>query len=118
MQWRQSRDSLIELNGATLLAGRAPKWLAADRDNGNYVYVNPSDEEAPLWFETPRVIVECDAFGFGRVEIDERARSVAVEASGEIGIVRIRGADRLTINGTDVTDRMIGPDAAGVRTLG
>ena len=61
MQWLQSRDSMIELADAKLLAGRAPKWLAADGDAGRYVFVNPSDEEVPLWLETPRTIIECDA---------------------------------------------------------
>ncbi len=116
-QWARSRDSMIELAGATLLAGRAPKWLFADADARRYVFVNPSDEVNPLWLETPATIVECDAFGFGRVEVDEPAGTIAVEASGEIGALRIRAADgtRLAINGSDVTDALLAPDAAGVR---
>ena len=118
-QWLHSRASMIELAGARLLAGRAPKWLCADPEAGRYVFVNPSDEEEPVWLETPRTIVECDAFGFGRIEIDEAAGAVAVEAEGLIGALRLRsaGAVRLTLNGRDVTERLTPSDEAGVREL-
>ncbi len=119
MQWLQSRDSMIDLAGTKLLAGRAPKWLAADADAGRYVFVNPSDEEVPLWLETPRTVIECDAFGFGRVELDEGEGVVSVDALGEIGTLRLRGSDglRLLINGTDATPALQPPDADGVRVF-
>ncbi len=115
-QWLQSRDSLIELGGVKLLAGRTPKWLVADPDGGRTIFVNPSDEEAPLWLETPGTIVECDAFAFGRVAIDERARTVTVDATGEIAPIRIISASRygLILNGTDVSESMTVADGAWV----
>jgi hypothetical protein len=119
MLWLQSRDSLIELGGAKLLAGRTPKWLAADPEARRYAFANPSDEVAPVWLETPRSVVECDAFGFGRIELDERAGTLAVEADGDIGPLRLRAAPgtRVTINGVDVTDAMPPPDDTGVRAF-
>jgi hypothetical protein len=120
-QWLQSRDALIELGGAKLMAGTTPKWLCADADSRRYVVVNPSDEEAPLWLETPDVTVECDAFGFGRVTVDEATGAVEVEAGGEIAPVRIRGAAtlRLAINGADVTHALVplGDDTREFRGL-
>ena len=56
------------------MAGTPPKWLVADDDAGRYVFVNPTDEEAPLWLETPDTVIECDAFGFGRIDLDEPRR--------------------------------------------
>jgi hypothetical protein len=120
VQWLHSRDSMVELGGVTLMAGRAPKWLAVDRESRRYVVVNPSDESVPVWLETPAgTVVECDEFGFGRIDLDERELRVAIEANGEIGVLRIRseGAPRLMVNGTDVTDALTGPDDAGTRTF-
>jgi hypothetical protein len=104
---------------ARLLAGRAPKWLVADSERGRYVFVNPSDEVSPLWLETPRTVVECEAFGFGRVSIDEPRGEVAIEADVEIGGLRLRSASELhlIINGRDVTALLGSPDAEGVREL-
>jgi len=119
-QWLHSRDALIELGGARLMAGRAPKWLFTDGDRSRYVFVNPSDEVVPLWLETPRTIIECDAFGFGRVELDEREGIVRVESDEEIASIRLRAPDelRLLVNATDVTSMIAPPDADGVRTFG
>lgn len=117
IQWRQSRDVLMELGGARLMSGRVPAWLVADPEHGRYIAVNPDvTEEAPLWLETPHVAVECDGFGFGRVEVDERASNVAIEATSDIAPVRLRGAAdlRLTLNGVDVTDALR-PIGDGVR---
>jgi hypothetical protein len=43
-----------------------------------------------------------------------------VDATGEMGPLRVRigRAPRLTLNGTDVSDALIGPDDDGVRTFG
>jgi len=116
-QWVQSRDALIERGGAKLMAGRVPKWLFADAGAGRYVFVNPSDEEVPVWLETSATIVECDAFSFGRIEIDEGAAKVLIEAEGEIGAVRIgaAAAARLFVNGVDVTGALHAPDVNGMR---
>jgi hypothetical protein len=116
----QSRDTLTELAGARLMAGRAPKWFFADRDAGRYVIVNPSDEAVPVSLETAAgTMFECDEFGFGRIDVDEKGALVAIEANGEIGELRIRidRAPRVSINGTDVSDALIGPDADGMRTF-
>ncbi len=109
MQFVQSRDSLTQLGSVKVLAATIPKWLVADDDAGHYVFVNPSDEEAPIWFETPSTVIECDAFAFGRIELDDRTGTVDIEAVGEIGAVRIRreGDLRLNINGGDVTDSLL-----------
>lgn len=114
VQWLQSRDSLIELGGVKLLAGRTPKWVVVDPDGGRTIFVNPSDEEAPLWLETPDTIVECDAFAFGRVAIDEQALTVTVDATGAIAPIRIIGTQRhaLILNGTDVSESMTAADGA------
>ncbi|MEX2247186.1 MAG: hypothetical protein WEC75_10915 [Dehalococcoidia bacterium] len=113
----QSRESLIEIGEARLMAGGTPKWLFADADRGRYVFANPADEVAPLWLETPGTIVECDAFGFGRVEVDEGSGVVTVEAVGLIAPLRLRreGDVRLVVNGVDVSEALVGPDGAGVR---
>jgi hypothetical protein len=107
-QWLQSRDALIELGGAKLMAGRTPKWLYANATAGRYVFVNPSDESTPVWFETANTIIECDEFAFGRIEIDEAGASVSIHALDEIGVLTLRGAaaTRLLINGADVSDRL------------
>ena len=100
-----------------MLAATIPKWLAADDDAQHYVFVNPSDDEAPIWFETPDTVIECDAFGFGRIELDDRAGAVSIEAVGEIGAVRIRreGDLRLKINDVDVTDSLLRTTEPSVR---
>jgi hypothetical protein len=119
-QWVQGRDTLTELAGARLMAGRAPKWFFADRDAGRYIIVNPSDERAPVSLETAGgAVLECDEFGFGRIDLDEKAGAIALEATGEIGELRLRieRTPQLTINGVDVTDSLVGPDADGVRTF-
>ena len=119
VQWIHTRDSLIELNGATLLARGAAKWLVADPEAGRYAFGHPSEDATPLWLETPRIVVECDEFGFGRVEVDERGAVVSIEATGEIGALRLRGPEglRLLLNGTDVTHALGPPDGGGVRAF-
>ena len=103
-----SRDTMVGLGGARLIADQSAKWLVADDDAQRYVFVHPHDETTPIWLETPCGIVECDAFGFGRIEIDGAAQVISVEANGAIGAIRIGGADgaRLTVNGVDVTAAM------------
>jgi hypothetical protein len=115
-QWLQSRDALIELGGAKLMAGRTPKWLFAGEAPRRCVFVNPSDEAAPVWFETSAVVVECDEFAFGRIEIDEGAATVAVDALDTIGAIRLRSEPpmSLIINGVDVTDRLRASEHEGV----
>jgi hypothetical protein len=116
-QFLQSRDSLIALGQARLLAGTTPKWLVADDEGQHYVFVNPSEEEAPVWLETPDTIVECDAFGFGRIELDDATGAVLIEATGDIGTVRVRreGNLQLSINGADVTGSLLRTTEPNVR---
>ena len=105
-----SRESLMQLGAVKLLAGTEPKWLVADEDRGHYTIIRPTPEEMPLWFETLNTIVECDSIGLSRMELDEQAGTVDVEAVGEIGPVRVRSrlatSLRLSINGADVTDAL------------
>ena len=107
-QWLQCRDALIEVGGVKLMAGRTPKWLFADDDAKRYVFVNPSDDAVPVWFETSDGVVECDEFAFGRIEVDWKAGTVAIESADGIGPVRLRASKhaRLLINGVDVTERL------------
>ncbi len=107
-QWVQSREPIIELADARLFAGTTPKWFFADPARGRYAFVNPGSDEAPVWLETPDTVIECDAFSFGRVDLDEQAAVVRIEAVGEIGAVRLRSVAglRLHLNGVDVTDAM------------
>jgi hypothetical protein len=108
-QWVCSRDSIIELGGGRVVAGGGPKRLVADQSAGRYVFINTAPEPTPLLFETPATTVECDAFPFGRLVLDEAADEIVMEATGELAPVRIRSAKppRLSVNGTDVTDVLV-----------
>lgn len=103
-----SRDGIVRAGGAMVMAGGAPIALIADAGRGRYVAIKAGDDETPLLIETGTASVECDALGVARVDVDERAAIVAIEAVGVIGPVRIRGsADlALSINGADVTGSM------------
>jgi hypothetical protein len=109
LQWIQSRDSLVELAGATLTAGTTTKWLAVDGGARRCLFVHPTIEETDFALEMEGMAVECDAFGFGRVTLDVAACAVTIEAVGEIGPIRIRGdrSCRCSINGTDVTASLV-----------
>jgi hypothetical protein len=108
-----SREGLMVAGRTKLLAGTSPKWLIADDNAGHAVVIKPVDDEAPLWLETANTIVECDAFGLGRVEVDDGEGAVDIEVAGEIGAVRARhdagrrDAVRLRINGVDLTERLV-----------
>jgi hypothetical protein len=104
-----SRDSLIQLGRAKLLAGMSAKTLLADDDARRYILLHCNDEDTPLWLETPDTVVECDDFAFGRIDLDDAAGTVAIEAAGSIGPIRIRGAGaiRMAVNGVDVSGSLI-----------
>lgn len=104
-----SRDGLTQAGPTKLLAGTSPKWLIADEDAGHFVFIKPVSDEAPVWLETAATVVECDSFGLGRIELAERAGTVLIEAAGEIGAVRVRSGSsmRLSLNGLDITDRLV-----------
>lgn len=116
-QFVQTRDTLIDLAGARVVGGTSPKWLIADAESQSYIFVNPSEEEAPVLFQTNDTALECDAFGFGRIEIDDANTSIAIEATGEIGPVRVRSSAEvtLTLNGLDVTNMLLRTTEEGVR---
>ncbi|MDP9236978.1 MAG: hypothetical protein M3P30_06205 [Chloroflexota bacterium] len=118
-QWLQTRDSLIELGRARVVAGSGPKWLFAGDDARRYVFVKAASVETPLWIETPATVIDCDAFPFGRVVLDEAAGEIQIEAVGEMAPLRIRSSVpmRLSLNGTDVTDAMT-QLADGMREFG
>lgn len=109
-QGRLSRESLIQLGRAKLLAGTEPKWLVANDERKHYAVIRPTAEGMPLWFETSETVVECESVALARMEIDESAATVEIEAAGEIGPVRVRSSRiaelHLSINGNDVTGAM------------
>ena len=104
-----SREGLMQAGRTKLLAGTGPKWLIADDDAGLAVVIKPTADEAPVWLETATSILECEAFGMGRIELDDGAPAVSIEAAGAIGAVRIRseGSPQMKINGVDVTGRLV-----------
>ncbi len=115
LQWMQSRESLVDLAGATLTADAGPKWLAADAGARRCLFVHPTLDETDFALEMDGIVVECDSFGFGRVTLDAASGAVRIEAAGEIGPVRIRGggSPRCYVNGSDVTASLIAlPDGA------
>jgi hypothetical protein len=98
-----SRDTDVGLGRARLRSGPAPTWLIADDTVGRYVFVNPGDTAMPVRLATPNTTVECDAFGCGRLDIDEAAGIVRVEAANDPGALRIdaRAGSRLIVSCPD-----------------
>ena len=100
------------------MAGRTPKWFFAEPKQGRYVVVNPTEDGAPVSLETPAgTIVECEEFGVRPHRDRREERGDHGRSDGEIGALRIKveRRPRLTINGIDVSDALVGPDEAGVR---
>ncbi len=99
------RDAPVELGRATADAASAPAWLTADDDARRYVFVHPSDTPVPVRLRTPDTTIECASFGFGRIDLDERAGVVRVEAVAERPAVCVGGAGRvrLIVNGVEVS---------------
>jgi hypothetical protein len=104
-QFVVARGGTIELGRVTVDAGSAPAWLTADDDARRYVFVQPSAAPVAVSLRTPDTLVECDSFGFGRIDLDEAAGVVRVDAIEERPAVRVAGAGvvRLIVNGVDVT---------------
>lgn len=100
-----SDDNVIAIGRLRLLAG-ATRAVFADDDAGRYVVLKFLDDETPLLIETPNTMIECDDIGFARIEIDEDAATITIEADGLLGTIRTPDGRRLIINGTDVTDSM------------
>ncbi len=104
-----SRDVAVDLGRLVTGSNAWVKWLFADDDARRYVVVHASDDARPLGLLTPDVRVECNAFGFGRIDVDERAGTVTVETAGEAGAVRVRSSLglRVIVNGVEtVAERL------------
>ena len=107
-RWVISRGAIVTVGRAQVVGGSGAKLLAMADDAGlHYVFTSFDPEPAPILLKLRDVTIECDAFGFGRVEYDPAA-GVMIDVSGEIGAVRIIGdaSMRLIINGADVTNEM------------
>ncbi len=91
-QFVVSRDESIEIGRLVVESDAPAKWVFADDDARRYVVVRPSDAIAPLRLRAADTVVECDAFGFGRIDVDERASTVTVEMAGETGAVWVRSS--------------------------
>ncbi len=87
-----SRDSAIEIGRLTVESDASAKWLFADDDARRYVVVHAGDAATPMRVRTPDTSVECADFGFGRLDVDERAGAVTIETAGEAGAMRVRGS--------------------------
>ncbi len=100
-----SRDTDVELGRATMRSGPEPTWLIADDAAGRYVFVNPGDTAMPVRLSTPNTTVECDAFPCGRLDIDEAAGIIRVEATNDPGALRVdaRAGSRLIVSYADAT---------------
>lgn len=113
VQWVQGRGQTLEAGDARLAAPGAPAWLVADSERQRYVAANPSGERVALSLETPRTRIECESFGFGRLELDERAGTLTFETVDGPVWFALRGErPRVLVNGTDVSDRLA-TDARG-----
>jgi hypothetical protein len=104
-----SREGLMLVGKAKLLAGTSSKWFIANEEAGHYVVLKPVGDEAPVWLETTHIVVECESFGIGRLEVEEQTGTLAIQATGEIGAIRIRrdGDVHLHVNGVDLTPRLV-----------
>jgi hypothetical protein len=99
-QWAHSIDPAITLGDATVTANGA-KSLIADAERGRYMVIRTAADVSPLRLETPRATVSCEAFGLGRIELDEGASTVVVEAAGLAPQVEIQSVPplKLILNG-------------------
>ncbi|TAK54879.1 MAG: hypothetical protein EPO22_15125 [Dehalococcoidia bacterium] len=98
-----SREASTELGRLTVESDASAKWVFADDDARRYVVVRPSDAAAAMRLRTPDTVIGCDAFGFRRIDVDERAGTVSVETAGETGAVRVRSSHglRVIVNGDE-----------------
>ncbi len=115
-QWIASRDSMLALGDVRLVSDQSPKLLVVDNARGACVFIHPCSQPAPFWIEMPDLVIDCDAFAFGRLEANMEKRTVCVDATGELGPIRLTaGSDfSLLINGVDVSGDMTRV-GAGVR---
>lgn len=98
--------NLADVGALRVLGGPSPVYAVADAEVGRFVVLKLTDDDAPVLVETPVVALDCDEMGFARIDIDERAGTVRIDADGGIGVLRLTPGVRLVINGADVTESM------------
>jgi hypothetical protein len=100
-QFLQTTADAFELGGLNVVAQPGPKWLFADADAHRYVFVHPADAVTGLRLTTPATTIECEAFGFGRVDLDEAAGVLNIETTEPPGAIAVRpaGALQIVLNG-------------------
>ncbi|MDP9236171.1 MAG: hypothetical protein M3P30_02025 [Chloroflexota bacterium] len=102
LQFVQSTEPSVQLGGVTLRSSTAPQWLIADDDARRYVAINPSDSSTRISLTTPNTEIACDAFPFGRIDLDEAAGIVRIDADANPGAIRVAPATiRLVVNGIE-----------------
>ena len=105
-QVRAGVENIVEVGRMRLLAGTAPRYIVADDGARRYIVLKVTDDEAPFLLETPEAMLDCDGVGFARIEVDETASVIRIDADGMLESIRVGGGHRLIINDTDVTDEM------------
>ena len=98
-QWAHSSGDALSVGDATAVTTGATS-LIADRDAGRYVVIRTAPDAGPLRLTTPRTTIECAVFGFGRLELDERAGTLAIETDDPAGLtVNATAGLAVTVNG-------------------
>lgn len=99
----QTAAASVELGRARLVSAPVPKWFYADDDAREYVVINPLNDKLQLCLSTQDADIACDAFGFGRIALNEITRTVRVDTitqPAEVNIVRGDGLS-LIVNGIE-----------------
>jgi hypothetical protein len=98
-QWLHSADDKVSVADATVMCPGA-KTVLADAAAQRYVVIRTSLDAVPLRLTTPRAAIECEDFGFGRLELDEATGTLAIETPGSPSFhVDPPGGLTVTING-------------------
>lgn len=101
-QFEQTTDATTQLGRATLQAAATPHWLFADDSARRYIAINPSVATGPIRLETTGTEVSCDAFGFGRIDVDETGGIARIETASDPGDIRVTPASvRVIVNGVE-----------------
>ena len=92
-------------------------WLIADDSIATYAAYNFADPLTPMTMETPAGTVKASGMGFGKVVFRTRGTPAlevwAVQREGPITFPVLPDA-RATLNGKDVTDRLVRQTLEGV----
>ena len=78
-QWTHTSDKTVRVGDGQLTA-TGPKSFIADPEAGRYVVVRTGLDEGTLRLKTPRTAIDFATFGFGRLELDEHAGTLALES--------------------------------------